>query len=375
MGIANESMERFQQKLESRQRKLSPFNVLVVDDEPNILELLQTALTTLEKHDVTTACSAASAMEAIENAPKPFDCLLLDIQMPDQSGIELLREIRKLSDYADTPVIMLTAMCEREYVDSAFMEGATDYLTKPFDFFELRSRMHAAQILLKERRKAKRTEDSVKALEEELTLNGQQSFEDPFTVTDVERLLGFFEFDNYIAQLSHGRLFNSQCVAMQLQDAAFIHDASARGDFRHTIADLARSISSAIAGKDCIFSYRGSGVFLIVEHGRKPVDTFLNESSLNRMFISAVGSRTASRSTRALVGEAVSMRSLSKARAFTALKTAVERLERRHQGVVDGSETHLPDAIGQEQRKLVRQRMYEKVLIEMFREESYLGKR
>ncbi len=377
MGIDTTDADRFQQKLERRQRKLSPLRILVVDDEPSILELLQTALVTLEGYDVSTAGSAARALAAIKAAPVPFDRILLDIQMPERNGIELLREIRTMPDYADTPIIMLTAMYEREYVDKAFLSGATDYVTKPFDFLELRSRMRTVQILVTEQARTRRSQESVRALEEELNLKARHNFEDPFAITDVARLLGYVEFDNYVAQLSHGRLFNSHCVAVKLQDAACIHETAARGGFRQVIEDLARAISTATFENDCIFSYRGNGVFLLVEHRPRPVATSLQESSLKGIFGALLEQRRSPTLHRALIGDPVSLRSLSKARAFSALKTAVESVDARERQVLERREAELErdGALGRIEGKQIRQRMYERVLVELFREESCLGKR
>lgn len=380
MGIDNAGTDRFQQKLERRQRKLTPLRILVVDDEPSILELLQTALVTLEGYDVTTAGSAARALEAIETiaaADAAFDCILLDIQMPERNGIELLREIRKMPDYADTPIIMLTAMYEREYVDKAFLNGATDYVTKPFDFLELRSRMRSVQILVTEQARTRRSQESVRALEEELNLKSRHNFEDPFAIADVARLLGYVEFDNYVAQLSHGRLFNSCCVAVKLQDAASIHETAARGGFRQVIEDLARAISTATFENDCIFSYRGRGVFLVVEHRPRAAATSLQEGNLKGIFGALLEQRRSSTLHRALIGDPVSLRSLSRARAFTALRTAIDSVEKREREMLEQKELELvgDGPLSRIEGKQIRQRIYEKVLVELFREESYLGKR
>ncbi|WP_294610750.1 response regulator, partial [uncultured Roseovarius sp.] len=89
-----EGSSRFQRKMEIRANKHSGFRILVVDDEPSILEVVKTALETLENYQVSTASSAASALDMIKGAKKPFDCILLDIQMPETNGIELLRQLR-----------------------------------------------------------------------------------------------------------------------------------------------------------------------------------------------------------------------------------------------------------------------------------------
>ena len=127
-----------------RPRRNAPkMRVLAVDDDQSILALLQTALSALGQFEVSIADSGEEALRQIERAEKPFDCFLLDIQMPNMNGIELCRAIRARRAHHKTPILMLTAMSERKYIDESFVAGATDYVTKPFDFFELRSRLSA----------------------------------------------------------------------------------------------------------------------------------------------------------------------------------------------------------------------------------------
>lgn len=125
--------------------------VLVVDDEPDLLEILAVAMTSLRPYVVSAAVSAAAALERIAEAPVAFDVFLLDIQMPEMGGIELLSEIRRMPLYAETPVIMLTAMSDRTYVEAAFRQGASDYVTKPFDYDDLFARIDAAHALARTR--------------------------------------------------------------------------------------------------------------------------------------------------------------------------------------------------------------------------------
>lgn len=122
----------------------SGYRILIVDDELSILELVKTALETIDNDHVEIASSAADALGLIRDMDSPFDCFVLDVQMPDMDGLELLRRIRNLPGYSETPVLMLTAMSEGEYVDNAYVSGASDYVKKPFDFLELHSRIKCA---------------------------------------------------------------------------------------------------------------------------------------------------------------------------------------------------------------------------------------
>ncbi len=118
--------------------------ILAVDDDIHILEILEALLTDAGYDEVTTTPSPLEALEMAEQGDRQFDCLLLDIQMPEMDGITLCDRLRRIKAYAEVPIVMLTAMAERAYVERAFMAGATDYLTKPFDVFEITARLRVA---------------------------------------------------------------------------------------------------------------------------------------------------------------------------------------------------------------------------------------
>jgi CheY-like chemotaxis protein len=134
--------------------------ILAVDDDCIILELLPIILAKAGITDVTVASSAQDALSVISNQVEPFECFLLDIEMPGGSGIELCRAIRKLPAYEKIPIIMLTAAQEKSFLDESFVAGATDYATKPFDFDELRARVRMAKLLVDEQRKVQKISKS-----------------------------------------------------------------------------------------------------------------------------------------------------------------------------------------------------------------------
>ena len=107
--------------------------LLVVDDDESIRAILTLVLEQNGVTDVTLAASSADAMKFVKSTTVAFDCFLLDIQMPGGDGIDLCRAIRELPDYHETPIIMISAMNDKEYVNRSYAAGATDYLTKPLD--------------------------------------------------------------------------------------------------------------------------------------------------------------------------------------------------------------------------------------------------
>ena len=102
--------------------------ILSVDDAATILLRITD---TLEKYyDVITVNSGVRALRYLERV-KP-DLILLDIRMTPKNGFETLREIRDMKDRADIPVIMLTAMEDKDSVLEGITLGISDYILKPF---------------------------------------------------------------------------------------------------------------------------------------------------------------------------------------------------------------------------------------------------
>lgn len=118
---------------------MSP-RILVVDDEPDILELTRFALTQ-EGYDVETAANGEEALARLRRG-RP-DLVVLDLMLPDRPGTEICRSMRANAELADVPVIMLTARSDEVDRIVGFELGADDYVTKPFSPRELCLRVKA----------------------------------------------------------------------------------------------------------------------------------------------------------------------------------------------------------------------------------------
>lgn len=114
--------------------------VLVVEDEPAIVELVKYSLREAG-WDIRTADTVAGAWDSITHG-KP-DLVLLDWMLPDQTGLRLLSRLRADRDFQDIPVIMLTAKSMEEDKIAGLNTGADDYVTKPFSPRELLARARA----------------------------------------------------------------------------------------------------------------------------------------------------------------------------------------------------------------------------------------
>ena len=128
----------------------NPINVLVVDDEAVLAEMVSMALR-YEGWNITTAADGASAISAARGT-RP-DAVVLDIMLPDMSGLDVLRQLREHSPHL--PVLLLTAKDAVEDRIAGLTAGGDDYVTKPFSIEEVVLRLRA---LL--RRTGVTTEDS-----------------------------------------------------------------------------------------------------------------------------------------------------------------------------------------------------------------------
>jgi len=119
--------------------------VLVIDDDPDIRELIawkltQAGYTTLTAADGEAGLVAAVAADAAGRTP---DLILVDWMMPKMSGIEVCRAVRGDPLIAFTPIILLTAHAEEAEVEQGFAAGVDDYIVKPFSPKELLGRVSA----------------------------------------------------------------------------------------------------------------------------------------------------------------------------------------------------------------------------------------
>ena len=116
-----------------------PVNILLVDDKPQNLSVLESILDCPE-YRLTKAQSAQEALVALFSTD--FALIVLDVRMPDTSGLELARIIKERRRTRDIPIVFVTAhSSEDEHVLSGYSAGAVDYLTKPINPAILKSKV------------------------------------------------------------------------------------------------------------------------------------------------------------------------------------------------------------------------------------------
>jgi DNA-binding response OmpR family regulator len=111
--------------------------ILAVDDMPEILVSLNEILGDIyEMHLAKTATAAMNILRAM-----PIDMMLLDIEMPNMSGLDFIRLIREDTEFKKIPVIMISANSQRMNVEKSLKAGALDYIVKPINAHGLREKL------------------------------------------------------------------------------------------------------------------------------------------------------------------------------------------------------------------------------------------
>jgi two-component system phosphate regulon response regulator PhoB len=104
--------------------------VLVIDDDEGLQKLVKTLLDRAQM-DVISAYSAADAVEALRARPLP-SVVILDLMLPDVSGLDFLRQMRTKEIFDNLPVVILSALADPEKIREGLSSGADRYITKPY---------------------------------------------------------------------------------------------------------------------------------------------------------------------------------------------------------------------------------------------------
>lgn len=241
--------------------------ILIVDDDPDILEILAALLETFGYRDISQAQSGAQALEIINEAPQAFDLLLLDIQMPRMTGVELCKQIRTLAAYQYSPIIMVTAMSDKAHIDEAFAAGATDYITKPIDFAELKHRVSLAE----------KASFQAQQLAHNAMAQGQPggsagsvatiALSDAIPIDDVIGVLRVHAFENYLHQMNRLQFGSTKIQILTVTNIGSIYERCSSRDFVGVVTDIAECLSDSLREHTPLITYFGRGIFGIAVTG------------------------------------------------------------------------------------------------------------
>ena len=184
--------------------------VLVVDDEPQIVRALKVVL----REAGFQAVAAESAAEALDSAAvRPPEAAIVDLVLPDEDGVEVTRRLR---EWSDMPILVLSAVGEEEQKVRALEAGADDYITKPFGARELVARLHAAL------RRAGRAEEeptvTVDGLEVDFAAHVVRREGEPLHLTRTE-----FELLRVLVQ-NRGRLMTHRKLLLDVWGPEYVDD-------------------------------------------------------------------------------------------------------------------------------------------------------
>lgn len=123
--------------------------ILIVDDQPHNIAILHAFLEE-RRYDLIVAHNGDSALAIVQKSPP--DLILLDVMLPDINGFEICRRLKAQPEYADLPVIFMTARVETESKLEGFAVGGVDYITKPFYQEEVQARIQTHLTVARQRR-------------------------------------------------------------------------------------------------------------------------------------------------------------------------------------------------------------------------------
>lgn len=237
--------------------------ILVVDDDPIILELLSVVLQQAGYDDFSCAASGTDALKMLKTASNPFEFLVLDISMPEMDGIELCRQIRNLPPYAEVPVLMLTANTDLDSIEGAFVAGANDYITKPFDIKGIVLRIQVAARMMKDGLQG-RTFDPADFNDGDATIEHPFNIGEPIQVKGIAQQTGVFSLGNYLLQLSKKRVFQSRVFAVHIEQIEDIYNFRSTSTYLNVLSEVTNIISDIVQDSQMLSCYLGNGTLLCI---------------------------------------------------------------------------------------------------------------
>ncbi|MGV8989003.1 MAG: response regulator [Cypionkella sp.] len=251
--------------------------ILAVDDDAFILELIPKIGAKVGCPDITTARSGAQALDLIETSSTPFDCLLLDINMPEMDGVQLCERIRSVEGYRDTPIIMLTAMNDMSYLDRAFRAGASDYTVKPFDIIEFGKRLQSAQARIEAN--ASGAAGAVAGDAAALDRFGIQG-RGLVPLAGVPALIEYPALQNYLTRLSGSALSGVYVMAVLADQPLEAEDSAQTEAPFEVLKQVALAIDTVLSPATYVMAYAGQGQFVLVANAARQPQAAAIESAI-----------------------------------------------------------------------------------------------
>ena len=232
------------------------FTILAVDDDPFILDLVDTIAETAGDITVVTVPSAPEALTLLADPAKTFDYLLFDISMPQMSGIELCHRVRLLPAYQDVPIVMLTARRDMDHIAEALRAGATDYATKPFDVTALGQRFETARDVFKANVRAAASPEIPGLAAQGMTTSR----------TD------YLTLSNYIGLLPEKDAATLQIFAVRIDRMDVLSARYAPVHLDRLLDSIAAATAASLQPQGTMMAFNADNDLLVVTPTRSPID-------------------------------------------------------------------------------------------------------
>ena len=244
---------------------------LAIDDDPVFLAVLAEMMLSVGYSEPHIASSGLEALSILQDRNAHYDCILLDIQMPGIDGITTCHRIRQLPSHGATPIMMVTTLNGRNFVDHAFAAGATDYLTKPLDKIELCARLGMMERLIKERQRSGSLERDMSSLSDLPGIGF--SFEDAVPLPANDLLIDYTALENHLLTLGRLRLYGVRSFAFQVVGAFQMYHQLQPVEYLDYMVDVARAIIDCLKRQSFMLAHAGSGEFVCILGRGQSVDT------------------------------------------------------------------------------------------------------
>lgn len=262
--------------------------IIAVDDDDIALDLLGECLSQGGYEDVTLVTSPIDALRIIRAPGTTYDCILLDISMPQKSGIELCADIRELDRYRSTPILMITKHHDQDAVERAFANGATDYITKPINPFEVVTRIRIAERLVLERQAAIDSyialQNVVPSVSRPVTPRLVQAADTSATVEHLhlagDQFLPLNVFSNYLEQIVRADDFSINLVAVKIRNVDLVFSATSATEFVKILEATAEAVIRMLKPGNAFATHAGNGVFLCAVRDLEGFEPAKMESAL-----------------------------------------------------------------------------------------------
>jgi CheY-like chemotaxis protein len=253
--------------------------ILAVDDDPLFRDLLSLHLVQLGYRDFRTACSGLEGLDLIKTSARDFDCCLIDIKMKSMDGIELVRRIRAIPRHASTPILMVSALTDRDSINGAFLAGANDYITKPLDPLELEMRLSMTKRIIDERQHAQMLYED--ALNSEEARFSTIRFDELIPLDGISTAIQISSLENYLLKQGCWRLRHSCAVGLNISRAEELFGAIPAAEFHDLLIDVASAMAVALATTPHLICYLGCGEFVAVLPHQRSLNIAATQAELD----------------------------------------------------------------------------------------------